>query len=280
MLLALALVRTASAYLLSGTSCRAWRTAARMTATVDAAWDIGTDIEGAEGAAACHAVFAELAASPAFASETWARRPLLLSSPSADFAGAFTMDDVEVAVESDFLDAGTPLLLNLLQPHGVQPANPVRPRLPTLVHPACLPYARQAAASRAAAAAGRWRKSARRAARLTQRRRCASATCNSRSRAAPWSSTPQATNLPRAAAPCEPGCRPAHSTAATLRTLTLRMPGFNIPKLASVSLAALDAFGLPNCLNLYLTAAGQKTSAPPHTDKQARTPLSTPTNVP
>ena len=58
------------------------------------------------------------------------------------------------------------------------------------------------------------------------------------------------------------------------------MPGFNIPKLASVSLAALDAFGLPNCLNLYLTAAGQKTSAPPHTAKQARTPLSTPTNVP
>ena len=56
MLLALALVRTASAYLLSGTSCRAWRTAARMTATVDAAWDIGTDIEGAEGAAACSTV--------------------------------------------------------------------------------------------------------------------------------------------------------------------------------------------------------------------------------
>jgi len=39
-------------------------------------------------------------------------------------------------------------------------------------------------------------------------------------------------------------------------------------QLASVSLAALDAFGLPNCLNLYLTAAGMRTSAPPHTDKQ------------
>jgi hypothetical protein len=39
-------------------------------------------------------------------------------------------------------------------------------------------------------------------------------------------------------------------------------------QLASVSLAALDAFGLPNCLNLYLTAAGTRTSAPPHTDKQ------------
>ena len=144
MLLALALVRTASAYLLSGTSCRAWRTAARMTATVDAAWDIGTDIEGAEGAAACHAVFAELAASPAFASETWARRPLLLSSPSADFAGAFTMDDVEVAVESDFLDAGTPLLLNRLPtpwgsacpPHAAPPAHPRAPK------PACPTRAR------------------------------------------------------------------------------------------------------------------------------------------
>lgn len=27
--------------------------------------------------------------------------------------------------------------------------------------------------------------------------------------------------------------------------------------------------GLPNCLNLYLSGRGLKTSAPPHTDKQA-----------
>ena len=33
-------------------------------------------------------------------------------------------------------------------------------------------------------------------------------------------------------------------------------------------LAALDAFGLPAGLNLYLTAAGTPVSAPPHSDKQ------------
>lgn len=30
----------------------------------------------------------------------------------------------------------------------------------------------------------------------------------------------------------------------------------------------MEALDIPVCLNLYLTAAGQKTSAPPHTDKQ------------
>ena len=33
-------------------------------------------------------------------------------------------------------------------------------------------------------------------------------------------------------------------------------------------LAAMDAFELPLCLNLYVTARGTSTSAPPHTDKQ------------
>ena len=31
-------------------------------------------------------------------------------------------------------------------------------------------------------------------------------------------------------------------------TVVFNSAGFNMPKLASVSLAALDAFGLPNCL--------------------------------
>ncbi|CAN0428042.1 unnamed protein product [Ectocarpus fasciculatus] len=30
----------------------------------------------------------------------------------------------------------------------------------------------------------------------------------------------------------------------------------------------MEALDIPVCLNLYITAAGQKTSAPPHTDKQ------------
>jgi hypothetical protein len=46
------------------------------------------------------------------------------------------------------------------------------------------------------------------------------------------------------------------------------IPLVSVPKLGEFSLAALDAFGLPNCLNLYVTGAGTVTSAPPHTDKQ------------
>ena len=111
MLLSLALVRAASAHLLGG-SCRAQRAAVRLSAAVDGApslrWELEVEVEGAEGATACHAVFAELAASEKFARETWARRPLLLDAASvpADFAYAFTMEDVEACVEADFLDAG------------------------------------------------------------------------------------------------------------------------------------------------------------------------------
>ena len=36
----------------------------------------------------------------------------------------------------------------------------------------------------------------------------------------------------------------------------------------TICLAAIDAFELPNCLNLYVTKKGTSTSAPPHTDKQ------------
>ena len=51
-------------------------------------------------------------------------------------------------------------------------------------------------------------------------------------------------------------------------TVVFNSAGGLIPKLAAFSLAALDAFELPNCLNLYLTGRGVATSAPPHTDKQ------------
>lgn len=40
------------------------------------------------------------------------------------------------------------------------------------------------------------------------------------------------------------------------------------PRLASLSLAALDVFRLPVCVNLYATGAATSVSAPPHTDKQ------------
>jgi len=201
MLLSLALVRAASAHVIGG-SCRAQRAAVRMTAAVDGApsrrWDLEVEVEGAVGATACHAVFAELAASEEFARETWARRPLLLASPPADFAYAFTMDDVETCVESDFLDAG----------RGVSGGD-----------------------------------------------------------ASGWKMAQVST--PRGPSFAEAKMRYCDvQEALKSGTVVFNSAGFNMPKLASVSLAALDAFGLPNCLNLYLTAAGMRTSAPPHTDKQ------------
>lgn len=51
-------------------------------------------------------------------------------------------------------------------------------------------------------------------------------------------------------------------------TVFLNSAASHVPRLGTVSLAALDAMGVPNCLNLYLTAKGIKKSAPPHTDKQ------------
>ena len=54
----------------------------------------------------------------------------------------------------------------------------------------------------------------------------------------------------------------------TSGTVVFNSAGGFIPKLAQVCLAATTAFDLPCALNMYLTNPGQKTSAPPHTDKQ------------
>jgi len=51
-------------------------------------------------------------------------------------------------------------------------------------------------------------------------------------------------------------------------TVILNAAGAHIPKLAGPSLACTDATALPCALNLYVTAADKRTSAPPHTDKQ------------
>ena len=112
LLLALALARAGSAHALCGARATTRRAVVRMSAAIDGAptlrWALDVEVEGAEGASACHAVFAQLAASEEFARQTWARRPLLLDAASApaDFAYSFTMDDVEACVEADFLDAG------------------------------------------------------------------------------------------------------------------------------------------------------------------------------
>ena len=51
-------------------------------------------------------------------------------------------------------------------------------------------------------------------------------------------------------------------------TVVFNSAGAHIPELGTVCLAAIDAFEMPNCLNLYVTQKGTSTSAPPHTDKQ------------
>lgn len=51
-------------------------------------------------------------------------------------------------------------------------------------------------------------------------------------------------------------------------TVIFNTAGSHIPKLAGASLACTDAAALPCALNMYVTAAGKRTSAPPHTDRQ------------
>lgn len=51
-------------------------------------------------------------------------------------------------------------------------------------------------------------------------------------------------------------------------TVVFNSAGGFIPQLAGVCLQCTNAFDLPCAINMYLTAAGQELSAPPHTDKQ------------
>lgn len=57
-------------------------------------------------------------------------------------------------------------------------------------------------------------------------------------------------------------------TALEKGTVIFNAAGAHIPKLAGPCLACTDATMTPNALNIYITAAGKRTSAPPHTDKQ------------
>eukprot|EP00554_Chaetoceros_debilis_P007145 CAMPEP_0194075816 /NCGR_PEP_ID=MMETSP0149-20130528/2743_1 /TAXON_ID=122233 /ORGANISM="Chaetoceros debilis, Strain MM31A-1" /LENGTH=663 /DNA_ID=CAMNT_0038756401 /DNA_START=84 /DNA_END=2072 /DNA_ORIENTATION=- len=56
--------------------------------------------------------------------------------------------------------------------------------------------------------------------------------------------------------------------ALTKGTVIFNTAGSHIPKLAGATLACTDAAALPCALNMYVTAAGKRTSAPPHTDRQ------------
>lgn len=54
----------------------------------------------------------------------------------------------------------------------------------------------------------------------------------------------------------------------SLRQVVVNSAGAYVKPLAGVCMEVMEALDVPVCLNLYITAAGQKTSAPPHTDKQ------------
>lgn len=57
-------------------------------------------------------------------------------------------------------------------------------------------------------------------------------------------------------------------TALESGTIIFNNIGAHIPHLASATLASTDALSLPGALNMYVTARGMRTSAPPHTDRQ------------
>ena len=160
------------------------------------AWAAATEVDALSNALPYYDIFARLAESRDFATEYFARRPVLLDEVPG-IAGSFTLDDVQRAVDSDFLDAG----------RGVADGK------------------------------GGWKM-------------------------APVSQ-------PRGSSFEDAKMRYVDVAAAIRKgTVVFNSAGAHIPKLGAYCLAALDAFELPNCLNLYLTGAGVSTSAPPHTDKQ------------
>jgi len=57
-------------------------------------------------------------------------------------------------------------------------------------------------------------------------------------------------------------------TAMESGTIIFNNIGAHIPRLAGATLASTDALSLPGALNMYVTAKGMRTSAPPHTDRQ------------
>ena len=160
------------------------------------AWAEATGAPVAATAAPYFDVFARLADSAEF-SDAFGRTPMLFSEPFEGIAGSFTLQDLEVAVDSDFLDAG----------RGVADGK------------------------------GGWKMAA--------------------------------VSQPRGPSFEDAKMRYCDVAAALSGgTVVFNSAGAHIPKLGAFCLAALDAFELPNCLNLYCTGKGTVTSAPPHTDKQ------------
>lgn len=61
---------------------------------------------------------------------------------------------------------------------------------------------------------------------------------------------------------------PQVNSALQAGTVIFNNIGAHIPRLAGPTLASTDALSLPGAVNMYVTAKGMRTSAPPHTDRQ------------
>ena len=171
-------------------------------ATSGSAWvtslDPSSPIHGADAGGAFYDFFADLAGSTDFACNVWARKPALMTDV-AGVANSFTLEDLQTAVDGDFLDAGRGVP-DVDAPGGWKMAPVSQPRGPSF-EDAKMRYVDVA-------------------------------------------------------------------DAMTKGTVVFNSAGAHIAPLGTMCLAALDAFDVPNCLNLYVTAKGTVTSAPPHTDKQ------------
>ena len=160
--------------------------------------DLGQGVHGAAAGAAYYELFSQLADDNEFCCDSWARKPMLQTCVPG-VADSFILEDLRVAVDQDFLEAG----------RGIPDVD----------------------------APGGWKM-------------------------APVSK-------PRGSSFEDAKMRYLDvETAMKLGTVVFNSAGAHIPALGTMCLAALDAFELPNCLNLYVTAKGTQTSAPPHTDKQ------------
>eukprot|EP00752_Nemacystus_decipiens_P011678 g10365.t1 len=145
-------------------------------------------------------IFSAMARDDVFMNELWQKKPFFCDAKLASLAGQYTLDDVQRAVDSDFVEAGRGTFSQ---------------------------------------GSSGWRM-------------------------APVS-TPRGKSFEDAKMRFEDIQQALQEKSGTV---VVNSAGAYIQPLAGICLEVMEALDIPVCLNLYITAAGQKTSAPPHTDKQ------------
>ncbi|CAM9621685.1 unnamed protein product [Scytosiphon promiscuus] len=145
-------------------------------------------------------IFSAMARDEVFLNELWQQKPFYCDASLPSLAGQYTLDDVEKAVDADFVEAGRGTFSQ---------------------------------------GASGWRM-------------------------APVS-TPRGKSFEDAKLRFEDVQAALEQKSGTV---VVNSAGAYIRPLAGICLEVTEALDIPVCLNLYITAAGQKTSAPPHTDKQ------------